>query len=158
MSTQPFLTLRRLTATLAPLLLVGALATACGGEADPEEQAGAQPSAASGEPSAEPSTGAPTEPAPETDDAGADPIEVTLEEGAYSPLGERVEVEVGEPVVISVTADAPGSLHVHSTPEQEITFEAGASEHEIVLDRPGVVEVESHEPAPALVILQLEAR
>lgn len=154
MSTQPFPTLRRLTATLAPLLLVGALSTACGGESEPEEQPGAQPSAGSEEPSATASDQTTTEPAPESEDA----IEVTLEEGAYSPLGERVEVAVGEPVLISVTADAPGSLHVHSTPEQEITFEAGTSEHELTLDRPGVVEVESHEPAPALVILQLEAR
>jgi hypothetical protein len=84
------------------------------------------------------------------------PIEVTIEGDTITPAGERVEVSVGEPVVVEVTADRSGELHVHSTPEQEIAFTEGTTEHEVLLDRPGVVEVESHDPD--LVILQLEAR
>ena len=45
---------------------------------------------------------------------------------------------------------------MHSTPEQEIAYDAGTSEHEITIDRPGVVEVESHEPD--VIVLQLEVR
>ena len=45
---------------------------------------------------------------------------------------------------------------MHSTPEQEIDYDAGTTEHEITIDRPGVVEVESHEPDS--IVLQLEVR
>ena len=83
-------------------------------------------------------------------------IQVTVEGDSIAPTGERVQVEVGEPVTIEVSSDREGSFHVHSTPEQEITFSEGTSEHEVVLDRPGVVEVETHDPD--LVVLQLEAR
>ena len=84
------------------------------------------------------------------------PIEITLEGDTVSPMGERIEVALGEPVRLVVTADREGSLHVHSTPEQEVDFTEGTSEHEIVLDQPGIVEVESHDPD--LVVLQLEVR
>lgn len=84
------------------------------------------------------------------------PIRVTVEGDSIQPAGERVDVTVDEPIVIEVTADRDGELHVHSTPEQEIAFTAGTTEHEITLDRPGVVEVEAHDPD--LVVLQLEAR
>lgn len=84
------------------------------------------------------------------------PIRVTVEGDSIQPAGERVEVAVDEPIVIEVTSDRDGELHVHSTPEQEIAFTTGTSEHEITLDRPGVVEVEAHDPD--LVVLQLEAR
>lgn len=53
-------------------------------------------------------------------------------------------------------ATEAGELHVHSTPEQKIESDAGTSEHELVIDRPGVVEVESHEPD--VVLLQLDVR
>ena len=84
------------------------------------------------------------------------PIEVTVEGDSISPAGERVKVAVNEPIVIEVTSDRAGELHVHSTPEQEISFTEGTTEHELLLERPGVVEVESHDPD--LVVLQLEAR
>lgn len=147
MSTQPIPTLRRLATSLAPLLLVGVLATACGEDPEPAPEPVADPAAgSSSEPAAEPTA---EEDAPEV-------VEVTLQDGVYTPLGERVEVGAGEPVLVRVTADEPGSLHVHATPEQEIVFEAGTSEHEVTIDRPGVVEVESHDPT--FVLVQLEVR
>lgn len=45
---------------------------------------------------------------------------------------------------------------MHSTPAQTIAYDAGTSEHEITIGRPGLVEVENHEPA--VVVLQLEVR
>ena len=83
-------------------------------------------------------------------------IEIEREDDAFSPTGARVEVPVGEPVTLVITSDEAGEMHVHSTPEQAIAYDPGTSEHEVVIDRPGVVEVESHDPQ--LVVLQLEAR
>lgn len=130
MSALPSQTLRPLLTRMAPLLLAGLLVSGCGEDADTPETA-------------------PEENGPTT-------VQVTYEAGTFSPQGERVEVEVDQPVVLEITADEPGELHVHSTPEQEITFEAGTTEHQVVIGRPGVVEVESHDPT--LVVLQLEVR
>ena len=82
----------------------------------------------------------------------------TVESRVAHRLVAIVEVCIGQSVR---TAHALGDIvagefHVHSTPEQEIEYDAGTSEHEITIDRPGVVEVESHEPAS--VVLQLEVR
>ena len=125
-------------ARLAPLVLVLAAGlTACGGnDADPPATGSSSPSASS------------------DDDSVS--IEVTREGDTFTPNGERVELEVGQTLVLTIDSDVAGELHVHSTPEQEVTYDAGTSEHEITVDRPGVVEVESH--GPDLVVLQLEVR
>ena len=121
---------------LAPLALVLALSlTACGDgdDADP-----------------------PTSTQSSTSDGDSVAVTVTREGGTFTPNGERVELGVDQTLVLTITADEAGEFHVHSTPEQEIEYDAGTSEHEITIDRPGVVEVESHEPAS--IVLQLEVR
>ena len=91
-----------------------------------------------------------------TDDGGSVAVTVSREGDTFTPNGERVELGVDQTLLLTVTADEAGELHVHSTPEQEIAYEAGTTEHEITIDRPGVVEVESHEPDS--IVLQLEVR
>jgi hypothetical protein len=128
--------LARLAPVAVPLALVLSLGlTACGGSDDADPPAGTQSSSNEGDSVA---------------------VTVTREGDSFTPNGERVELAVGQTLVLTVTADEPGEMHVHSTPEQEIAYEAGTSEHEITIDRPGVVEVESHEPDT--VVLQLEVR
>lgn len=123
-------------ARLAPLALVLAVGlTACGDGGDTDPPAGTQGSTADGDSVA---------------------VTVTREGGTFTPNGERVELGVDQTLVLTITADEAGEFHVHSTPEQEIEYDAGTSEHEITIDRPGVVEVESHEPAS--IVLQLEVR
>ena len=123
-------------ARLAPLaLVVAAGLTACGGGDDADPPASTQAATTEGDSVA---------------------VTVTREGGELTPNGERVELGVGQTLVLTVTADEAGALHVHSTPEQEIAYEDGTSEHEITIDRPGVVEVESHEPDS--IVLQLEVR
>lgn len=128
----------RVLARLAPVVLVlTAALSACGGDtgtvADPP----------------------PTSQSPSTD---GDPVAVTVTRAgdSFTPNGERVELAVDQTLVLTIDADEAGELHVHSTPEQDISYDAGTSEHEITIDRPGVVEVESHDPD--LVLLQLEVR
>jgi predicted small lipoprotein YifL len=121
-------------ARLAPLVLVVAASlTGCGG----------------GDPGPADTPSASTE-------ADSVAVTITREDGQFTPNGERVELGVNQALVLTVTADEAGELHVHSTPEQEIAYESGTSEHEITIDRPGVVEVESHDPDS--IVLQLEVR
>lgn len=75
-------------------------------------------------------------------------------EGDEAPSVERVEVEAGEEIELVITSDQPGELHVHSSPEQAIDYGSGTSTHTLTIDRPGVVDVERHEPAA--LVLQLE--
>ncbi len=93
----------------------------------------------------------------DTPGANTDPvtIQVTIEGDTVTPNGDRVEVERGQPVELEITADAPGEIHVHSDPEQELSYDEGSSTVEIEpIDRAGVVEVESHDLEK--VIVQLE--
>lgn len=83
-----------------------------------------------------------------------EPIKITIEDGEVTPNGKRVEAEVGEPITFEITADEPGELHLHSDPEQEVAYDAGTTTEEVTIDRPGTVEVESHELD--LVIVQLQ--
>jgi len=123
-------------ARLVPLALVLALGlSACSDDGEADQPAGDQTSTTEGDSVA---------------------VTVTREGGTFTPNGERVELGVDQTLVLTITADEAGEFHVHSTPEQEIAYEAGTSEHEITVDRPGVVEVESHEPAS--IVLQLEVR
>ena len=90
--------------------------------------------------------GSPTEPVT---------IAVTFDGDTVTPNGERVKVSTGQPVELEVTADAPGEIHVHSDPEQELEYDEGTSTVEIEpIEQPGVVDVESHDLEA--VIVQLE--
>jgi hypothetical protein len=141
---------RRVLSRLAPLTLVLALGLAACGDGGDDEPA-ATPDSSS--PSASTSEGAGEGASADGDSAA---VTVTREGDTFTPNGERVELEVGQTLDLTITSDVAGEFHVHSTPEQEIAYDAGTSEHQITIDRPGVVEVESHEPAS--IVLQLEVR
>lgn len=83
-------------------------------------------------------------------------IDITFDGDTVTPNGERVDATVGEPITLVVTADAPGEIHVHSTPEQELAYDAGTTELSLTIDQPGLVDVESHDLD--VVIVQLEVR
>ncbi len=80
------------------------------------------------------------------------PIQITAD--SVTPDGTRIEAKRSQPVVLQIQAEQAGELHVHSTPEQEISFPAGASTVELSFDQPGVIDVEDHH-LDALII-QLE--
>ena len=137
----------RLAHLAAPLVLALAGLTACGDDTE-ESPTPESPSTSDSSPAPTPSESTPE------DDSLA--IAVTREGDVFTPNGERVDAGIDQPIALTITSDEAGELHVHSVPEQEISYEAGTSEHEIVIDRPGVVEVESHDPD--LIVLQLEVR
>jgi hypothetical protein len=84
-------------------------------------------------------------------------VEITFEDGEVSPSGDRIDVDSGQPVELEVTADEPGEIHVHSDPEHEFEYDEGTQTLEqFVIDRPGIVVVESHNLDK--VIVQLEVK
>ncbi len=84
-------------------------------------------------------------------------IDVTIEGTDVTPNGDRVDVKVGQPIELVVKADAEGEIHVHSDPEQELEYGAGTTTlAPFTIDKPGIVEVESH--ALEKTIVQLEVK
>ena len=84
-------------------------------------------------------------------------IKVTFSGQSVTPNGERVDVSTGQPIKLEVTADEPGEIHVHSSPEQELSYGKGTSTVTVKpIEAPGEVDVESH--ALDKVIVQLEVR
>lgn len=84
-------------------------------------------------------------------------IDVSVEGEQITPNGDRIEVQVGQPIELVVKADAEGEIHVHSSPERELKYGAGTTTlPAFTIDKPGVVEVESH--ALDKIIVQLEVK
>lgn len=92
----------------------------------------------------------------DTQRKAGEPIKITFLGDTVKPNGERVEAKVGEKIELAVTADAPGEIHVHSTPEQSFEYAEGTETFTLTIDKPGIVDVESHELEQ--IIVQLEVR
>ena len=124
--------MRRALATLAVLCLHPATAAACGGN---------DSSSPSGSSTDKPKV-----------------IDVTFSGDSVTPNGDRVEVSMGQPIELKVTADAPGEIHVHSSPEQELAYDKGTRPPSTSSrsSSPGIVDVESHSLEKTIV--QLEVR
>lgn len=146
--------------TLRVLPLVAGLVLAlgaCGAEDDSSAVDEPAPASASSTPAPSPSGGADEPVEEETEDPyeGAVVVDMTFEDGTASPLGERVMAEVGQQIVFRVTADEPGELHAHTTEELTLEYGVGETDLTMVVEQPGVVEVESHDLDAILVQLQV---
>lgn len=82
-------------------------------------------------------------------------IAVELANGKVSPNGARVNLSKGERFVLDITSDRDDKVHVHGF-DKEIDVAAGKQATlELVADRTGRYEVESHDPALLIVVLQI---
>lgn len=121
-------TMRRLVAALVVVLLSALTLTACGGTSSPAKGPSELP---------------------------AKRIAITFSGDNVTPNGQRYDVAVGQRIEFDVTADAPGEIHVHSSPEQEFEYDKGSSTIAVKpIESPGIVTVESH--TLDKVILQLQ--
>lgn len=111
----------------------------------------ASPSPSDGE-----STGSPTPATPSPTEAPGPLLSVTIQGDEVQPNSKQIKLKIGQVLTIQFDADRAGELHVHSTPEQFIEFEKGQSVKELVIDAPGVVEVEEHDTSH--VVASLEVR
>ena len=82
-------------------------------------------------------------------------IDITFKGDTVDPNGVQKKVKAGKPITLHIVADKPGELHVHSSPEQEIEYDAGTSDKKLKIDRPGIVEVESHTLEQLVVVLEV---
>ncbi|MFZ2016379.1 MAG: hypothetical protein WAV00_21375 [Nocardioides sp.] len=90
--------------------------------------------------------------------SAADPlvIDITFKGDQTTPNGSVIKASVDQPISLHVTADAPGEIHVHSSPEQEFEYKAGTSTLKLTpIAAPGVVTVESHTLDKVLFKLQV---
>ena len=84
-------------------------------------------------------------------------IEVTFSGGKVTPIAEQVDVSVGQTVVLDITADVAGEIHVHSTPEQEVQYGVGHTQVPLnAFKLPGTIDVESHALDKTILILQVQ--
>jgi hypothetical protein len=86
------------------------------------------------------------EPAPSS---GGEPVsfEITFADGTVTPSGAEETIAQGTDIELVVEADEPGELHVHSSPERSLTYDAGTTTIPVALssEPPGVVDIESHD-------------
>lgn len=73
-------------------------------------------------------------------------VDITIANGKVTPQGKRVDVKVGQPVLLNVTSDAADEIHVHSDPEHSLEVEPSDRPLKMTftLKTPGQVAVESH--------------
>lgn len=97
------------------------------------------------------------EKAPPASDLEPKVIDITVEGDTVEPNGERVQVGLNQPIELVVTADAPGEIHVHTKPDgQTFEYVAGTTTLPLTVDKPGLVEVESHTLEQVIVQLEVE--
>ena len=93
----------------------------------------------------------------EGSDADPKTIEITFADGNVTPSGERVEVEVDQPIDLVVTADEAGRDPRALRPRAGARVRRGrGGRSRSQIDKPGVVEVESHDLDQIIVQLEVE--
>lgn len=115
----------RVTAVLSAIVL---LLAGCGGEDASPSDSGSSPGASAS-----------------ATNTSAEVIDVTIKGDEVTPVAEKVNVGLGQPVKLKVTSDRAAELHVHSDPEHEFEVKPGKHTYAFTLDTPGVVDVEEHE-------------
>ncbi|MFT3970198.1 MAG: cupredoxin domain-containing protein [Micropruina sp.] len=82
-------------------------------------------------------------------------ITIELADGKVSPNGSRIDLTKGETFVLDITSDRDDEVHVHGF-DKEIEVKAGKRVRvEMVADRTGRYEVESHHPELLIAVLQI---
>lgn len=144
----------RLHRPLVSVTAVAVLALAgCGGDEPTTEGApGTTPTASADAPSPSASK------TPKRSDTTAPPasaeevtVDVTITGDDVTPVAQQVELAVGETLLLDVTSDRAGELHVHSSPEQYADFEAGSAQLDFTFDKPGSVDIEEHDSGALIV-------
>jgi hypothetical protein len=134
---------------------LGMLLSGCTSTAEPQASATPSPVASAGEPSSpeSPSSVPPSSPSLNPDYALT--INITIANGKTIPNGEKINVRVGQKVILNVTSDTDDEVHAHiGGPGYELPVLAGTpAKGEFTIDSPGSFEVESHHLEKIIVIL-----
>jgi FtsP/CotA-like multicopper oxidase with cupredoxin domain len=138
-------------AVVAGLLLSGCTSTA-------EPQSSASPTVASSPAESSSSAASPTSVPPASPSLNPDyalTINVTIAKGKTIPSGEKINVRVGQKVILNVISDTDDEVHAHIGGDgYELPVKADTpAKGEFTLDSPGSFEVESHHLEKIIVIL-----
>ena len=82
-------------------------------------------------------------------------INITIARGKTVPSGEKINVRVGQKVILNVTSDTDDEIHAHIGGEgYELPVQAGTpARGSFTIESPGSFEVESHHLEKIIVIL-----
>ena len=151
---------RRLAALVLGGVLSGMALTGCtsppAGTASPSPELTSASPSPSATVSSSPSAAATPSPSPsETSAADSVTIDITIADGQVDPNGEKINVEVGQTIVLNVTSDEHDEVHAHTEGDgYELEVPAGKKvSGEFTLNSPGSYEVESHHLEKVIVIL-----
>jgi hypothetical protein len=146
---------RTQAALIGGAVALGMLVSGCAGTAEPQASASPSAVASASEPSspASPSSVPPSSPSLNPDYALT--INITIANGKTIPNGEKINVRVGQKVILNVTSDTDDEVHAHiGGPGYELPVQSGTpARGEFTIDSPGSFEVESHHLEKIIVIL-----
>jgi len=142
-------------ALIGGAVALGMLLSGCTSAAEPQASASPSAVASASEPSspASPSSVPPSSPSLNPDYALT--INISIANGKTIPNGEKINVRVGQKVILNVTSDTDDEVHAHiGGPGYELPVQAGTpATGEFTIDSPGSFEVESHHLEKIIVIL-----
>ena len=144
-------------ALICGAMIAGLLLGGCTSDAGP--QTTTSPSPAVGSPSEPSSPATSAAPSPlESPSLTADyalTININIRGGKTVPNGEKINIRVGQQVILNVTSDTDDEIHAHIGGEgYELPVRAGRpARGSFTIDSPGSFEVESHHLEKIIVIL-----
>ena len=149
---------RRLTGTTLAAAALGLILAGCTSPPAVTATPTPTPEITSATPSATPSaspTPRVTPSPPETSEpADQVTIDITIADGQVSPNGAKVNVKVGQKIVLNVTSDEHDEIHAHTTDGFTLEVPAGKKvTGSFTLTSPGSYEVEAHHLEKTIVIL-----
>jgi hypothetical protein len=148
---------RRNGALICGAVIMGLLLSGCTSDAEP--QTTTSPSTAVGSPSEPSSAATSAAPSPrESPSLTADytlTVNINIRGGKTVPNGEKINIRVGQQVILNVTSDTDDEIHAHIGGEgYELPVRAGRpARGSFTIDSPGSFEVESHHLEKIIVIL-----
>jgi hypothetical protein len=139
------------------VVALGLLLSGCATTAGPQSSASPSVVSSSSEPAASP-TESPTSVPPSSPALNPDyplTINIVIAKSKTIPSGEKINVRVGQKVILKVTSDTDDEIHAHiGGTGYELQVQAGTpARGSFTLDSPGSFEVESHHLEKIIVIL-----
>ena len=141
-------------ATLSILWLING----CTSQQSAPPPVAATPTASSSAPTS-PSSSRATKPSPTVSSTVEDAvtIDITISDGKVSPSGKKIDLAIGEKVILKVRSDVDDSIHAHGAGEgYELAVKAGKqATGSFVAGDPGRFVVEAHELEKVIAILNV---
>lgn len=146
---------RTQAALIGGAVALGMLLSGCTSTAEPQASASPSAVASASEPTspASPSSVPPNSPSLNPDYALT--INISIANGKTVPNGEKINVRVGQKVILNVTSDTDDEIHAHTGGAgYEMQVRAGTpAKGSFTVDSPGSFEVESHHLDKIIAIL-----